>query len=82
MAAIKGQIPVVPAAISGTREMLASDDWMLRFSRPAIRLLPPLTPEHPAFTNHKQLAEAARDNILAELDEPDLLDSSPARVGP
>ena len=78
LAASKGGMPVVPVAISGTRDMLTCDDWMLRRSKIHIRILPPITADDPAFEHHKTLAEAARQQILAHLDEPDLLES-PAR---
>lgn len=77
LAASKGQVPVVPVVISGTREMLACDDWMLRFSRIHIQILAPITAADPAYADHRKLAEAARQAILAELDEPDLLDTAP-----
>ncbi|MEM1173356.1 MAG: lysophospholipid acyltransferase family protein [Pseudomonadota bacterium] len=73
MAAIKGGTPVVPVTITGTRRMLTCDDWMLRWSRPTIRILPPIPMDDPAYGNHRDLAEAARQRILAMLDEPDLL---------
>ncbi len=79
MAAIKGGMPVVPVAITGTRHMLTCYDWMLRWSRPSIRVLPPIPMDDPAYANHRDLAEAARQRILAVLDEPDLLEKAPAR---
>ncbi len=75
MAAVKSGMPVVPVAISGTREMLACGDWMLMPSRIRIRILPPIGPEHPDYKDTKALGEAARQEILANLDEPDLLEA-------
>ena len=72
VAAIRGNMPVVPVVISGTREMLPSGrpwPWPIR---PRVVVLPPILPGDPAFEDHKQLAEAARQRILAVLDEPDL----------
>lgn len=72
VAAIRGNMPVVPVAISGTREMLPSGRLWPWPIRPRVVVLPPIQPGDPAFENHKQLAEAARQQILAVLDEPDL----------
>jgi hypothetical protein len=40
--------------------------------RPRIEVLPPIFPGDPLFDNHRELAESARQDILAVLDEPDL----------
>ena len=75
MATIKGAMPVLPVVITGTREMLTADDWMLRPSRITIRILPPILPDDPAFADHRTLAAEARRRILEAIDEPDLLES-------
>ncbi|MEM6513944.1 MAG: lysophospholipid acyltransferase family protein [Pseudomonadota bacterium] len=75
MAAIKGGVPIVPVAITGSRHMLTCSDWMLRWSRLSIRVLEPISPDDPAFSHHRTLAEAARQRILSVLDEPDLLEA-------
>ena len=73
MAAIKGDMPVVPIAIFGTRTLLASGQVLPRPARIRVEILPPIAPEDPAFKDHHALAEAARQSILAVHDEPDLL---------
>ncbi len=73
VAAIKGGLPVVPIAISGTRDMLPSGRFLPRRADLTIYILPAITPEDENFTNSKALAEMARQRILAVLDEPDLL---------
>ena len=73
MAAIKSDMPVVPIAISGTRRLLASGQVLPRPARIRIDILPPIQPDDPSFAHHRQLAEAARQQIIAALDEPDLL---------
>jgi 1-acyl-sn-glycerol-3-phosphate acyltransferase len=73
VAAVRGQMPVVPVAISGSRHMLTCDDWMLRRSRLRIEILDPIDDGDPSFMNHRTLAETARQRILAVLDEPDLV---------
>jgi len=72
VSAIRGEVPVVPIAISGTREMLPAGRLWPWPVRPRVLVLPPILPEDPAFDNHKMLAETARQHILAVIDEPDL----------
>jgi 1-acyl-sn-glycerol-3-phosphate acyltransferase len=72
VAAIRGRLPVVPIAISRTREMMPSGrnwPWPVR---PRIDILPPIDPDDPAFGDHRVLAELARQRILDVLGEPDL----------
>ena len=73
MAAIKGGMPVVPIAISGTREMLGAGRALPRPAPIRIDILEPILPDDPAYGDHHSLAETARQRILAVLDEPDLL---------
>ncbi len=72
VAAIRGNVPVVPIAITGTREMLPAGRLWPWPVRPRVLVLPPILPEDPAFDNHKLLAETARQHILSVIDEPDL----------
>ncbi|NIV17961.1 MAG: hypothetical protein GWN47_06000 [Woeseiaceae bacterium] len=72
VSAVTGELPVVPVAISGTREMMPSGrnwPWPVR---PRIEILPPIPPDDPSFENHRELAEKARQQILTVLGEPDL----------
>jgi 1-acyl-sn-glycerol-3-phosphate acyltransferase len=73
-AAIMGEMPVVPVAISGTRDMMPAGRILPRPCRLRIEYLPPIAIDDPAFTDNRQLAEMARQRILAVLDEPDLLE--------
>ena len=73
VAAVKGQMPVVPVAIHGTRAMMPSGSMLPRRTRLVIEVLPAITPGDPAFVDSKTLGEAARRRILAALGEPDLL---------
>ncbi len=73
VAAVRGGMPVVPVAISGTREMMRGG---FRIPKPVpltVRILPPILPGEPSFADPRKLAEAARERILDVLDEPDLL---------
>ena len=72
VAAVKGQMPVVPVAIFGTREMLPDGRLWPWPVRPRVEILPAIPTSDPAFENHRVLAETARQRILAVLGEPDL----------
>lgn len=74
VSAIKGQMPIVPVAISGTRKMLPAGRFWPWPAKIRIDILPPIIPGDPAFENHRLLAETARQRVLAVLDEPDLLE--------
>ncbi|MGI9271483.1 MAG: lysophospholipid acyltransferase family protein [Woeseiaceae bacterium] len=73
VAAVKGEMAVVPIAISGTRHILPSDDHLPRYGRIRIDVLPAINKDNPSYANHRQLAQLARQEILANLDEPDLM---------
>lgn len=72
VSAIRGNMPIVPIAISGTRKLLPAGRLLPWPVTPRFEVLPPLTPDDPAFGNHRELAEKARQQILAALNEPDL----------
>ncbi|HNP63850.1 MAG TPA: lysophospholipid acyltransferase family protein [Woeseiaceae bacterium] len=72
VAAVKGELPVVPIAISGTRKMLPADCWLPRRTELFIDVLPAIAPGDEDYGDHRQLAEASRQQIIAALDEPDL----------
>ena len=73
VAAARGKLPIVPVAISGTRFMMPSERMLPRPIRLRIDILPAISPEQRLFDDSRVLAEAARQQILAVLDEPDLL---------
>ena len=75
VAATRGEMPVVPVSISGTREMLKSGRMLPRPRRVSIEFLATIETDDPAFEDHRQLAEAARQRVLAALGEPDLLEN-------
>ena len=72
LAASKGELPVVPIAISGTRQMLASGMRIPRRANLLIDILPAIAPGDDDFVNSRQLAEAARQQIIAATGEPDI----------
>ena len=75
VAAVRGSLPVVPVAISGTRAMLPAERLLPRRSALTIDILPAIMPDDVGFEHSRTLAESARQRILAVLDEPDLLAS-------
>jgi 1-acyl-sn-glycerol-3-phosphate acyltransferase len=71
--AAKTQLPIVPVAIRGTRAALPANSFMPRPGRISVELAPALAP--PASTAAADLGaarRAARQAILARIDEPDL----------
>jgi len=76
LAAVKGDMPVVPIAISGTRAMMPSGRILPRKTELLIDVLPAIAPGDDDYASARKLAEASRQRILAALDEPDLLDDA------
>ncbi len=70
-AAARGQLPVVPVVIRGSRWMMPAERILPRPGRLEIIIKPPLFPTGDAPT--RALLEQARQSILADLGEPDLL---------
>ncbi len=63
VAATRGRMPLVPAAITGTRRMLPAGRWLPRPGRLCIEILEPVAPGDPVFADHRALAECARLKI-------------------
>jgi 1-acyl-sn-glycerol-3-phosphate acyltransferase len=79
VAALKADLPVVPIAISGTRQMLPSGRLLPRPADLTIDILPAIAPGDDSFASSKTLGETARQRILVALGEPDLqLKEAPA----
>jgi 1-acyl-sn-glycerol-3-phosphate acyltransferase len=71
--AAKAQLPIVPVSIRGTRAILPAHTFIPRPGRIVVDLAPMLPP--PASTQQVDLGvarRAARQAILARIDEPDL----------
>ena len=73
VAATKSEMPVVPVAIGGSRYVLPAKRFLPRRGPLTIDILPAIAPGDPDFDTSRGLAEAARQRILAVVDEPDLL---------
>lgn len=68
--AARAAVPVIPAAIAGTREILPDKAWLPRHSHIHVRLLPPLLPAGSAREHAAQLRDRARDAIAEALQPP------------
>ena len=73
VAARRSDMPVVPIAIGGSRYVLPSGAFLPRRGPLTIDILPAIAPGDRDYETSRGLAEAARQRILAVLDEPDLL---------
>lgn len=73
VAAVKADMPVVPVAILGSRDMLPSGRLLPRRVELVVDIRPAIAPGDDDFSSTRKLAEASRQSILAVLDEPDLL---------
>ena len=73
VAAVKGDMPVVPVAISGAREMMPAGRLMPRNTDLVIDILPAIAPGDDDYASSRKLAEASRQRIIATICEPDLL---------
>lgn len=73
VAAMKGDMPVIPIAIHGSRQFLPQGAILPRRRPMTIEILPAIGPGDSTYKSSRTLAEEARQRILAVLDEPDLL---------
>ena len=72
--AVRGNMPIVPVAISGTRYMLPSGRLLPRPIALRFEVLRAIAPGDPDFADSRALAETARQRIVEVLDEPALSD--------
>ena len=76
VAAVRGEMPIVPIVISGTRYVLPASRYLPRYGRIRVAIIEPINPDHGSYSNHRELAKTVRKRIIAVLDEPDLVDSA------
>lgn len=72
VAAIRAGIPVVPAVISGSRQILPANTKLPRRGNLRLDVLDPIDISSPSRASSKEIAALARTQILTVLDEPDL----------
>lgn len=65
-------LPVVPATIRGTRQMLRGNQWWPRWSPVSIAIGDPIAPDGRDFAAAVRVRDRTRAAILARADEPDL----------
>jgi 1-acyl-sn-glycerol-3-phosphate acyltransferase len=70
-AAVRGSMPVVPAVIHGARRALPNRAIIVRPGRVRVEILSPITAPDSSHAT-EDLRVAARREMLARLDEPDL----------
>jgi 1-acyl-sn-glycerol-3-phosphate acyltransferase len=68
--ALRRSLPLVPLVITGTRDMLPAQSWLARPARLTVTIKVPLLVGQ--IIDPAQAREACRQQILADLDEPDL----------
>ena len=73
--AVKNDIPVIPVAINGTRQMLRSEIWWPSKVPLTITIFPPIYAKD-VDNGAGEIAEKSRSLILGEINEPDLKEKS------
>ncbi len=68
--AAKNEAPVVPVALSGTRDILRDGSWLPRRGRVMVSILTPVRPEGRDWHDIVALRDAVRDAIMMQLGEP------------
>ena len=71
-AASEAGLPVVPAAIRGTRPMLRGEQWFPRWSQLSVDVADPVLPSGADFSAIVKLRDVVRQAILVRCGEPDL----------
>jgi 1-acyl-sn-glycerol-3-phosphate acyltransferase len=72
--ASRANIPVIPVAISGAREMVRGSDWFPQRGRISVTIRPPITPSGEGWQVALNLRNAARTEIARYCGEPDLVE--------
>jgi 1-acyl-sn-glycerol-3-phosphate acyltransferase len=68
-AAVEAQCPVIPIAVSGTREILPADTWLLRPGRICVTALPPARPQGSGWLEMVRVRDLTHAAIASRLDE-------------
>jgi 1-acyl-sn-glycerol-3-phosphate acyltransferase len=70
--AAEAGLPVIPAAIRGTRSMLRNERWLPRLAQVSVEFADPIEPTGADFSSVVKLRDATRNAILVRCGEPDL----------
>jgi 1-acyl-sn-glycerol-3-phosphate acyltransferase len=73
VAATRAGLPIVPAAITGTRHILPANRILPRPGPITVEILEPIMPDDDAYGDSRKVAEIARQRVIAAVGEPDLL---------
>jgi 1-acyl-sn-glycerol-3-phosphate acyltransferase len=68
-AAVEAQCPVIPIAVSGTREILPADTWLLRPGRICVTALPPARPQGSGWLEMVRVRDLTHASIASRLGE-------------
>ncbi len=71
-AAIRGELPLIPVVIRGSRDLMPAGRLLPSHGKLQIDILRPIYPDEVAESNNAELGQLARQRILAVLGEPDL----------
>jgi 1-acyl-sn-glycerol-3-phosphate acyltransferase len=72
--AARSNVPVVPVAISGARDIVRGSDWFPHRGRIQVTVCPPLMPRGSGWDIALNLRNAARSAIRPHIGEPDLVE--------
>ena len=78
-AATRGNLPVVPTAITGTRQMLPAGRWLPRRTALRVEFAPPVQVEGRSREHAYALADRVRDAIIERCGEPCAADTDDVR---
>jgi 1-acyl-sn-glycerol-3-phosphate acyltransferase len=73
--AARANIPVIPVAVSGAREIVRGSDWFPHRGQINVTICPPITPSGEGWQVALNLRNAARTEIARYCGEPDLVES-------
>ena len=75
LTAVKNDIPVIPIAMNGTRQLLRSEIWLPSKVPLKITIFPPIYPDE-VENGAQGISEKSRSLMLSEINEPDLKEKS------
>ena len=75
LTAVKNDIPVIPIAMNGTRQLLRSEIWLPSKVPLTISIFPPIYPDE-VENGAQGISEKSRGLMLSAINEPDLKEKS------
>lgn len=74
--AVRSDVPVVPVAIKGARDIVRGSGWFPRRGQLEVTVCPPITPQGEGWQVALDLRDAARREISRYCGEPDLVEAT------